>query len=76
MGAIKTIRLLHQLRKNQWLKISELEELQSKKLRAIIEHAYENIGFYHHRKFKDTGVRPVDKSGKVKAAVSRVRIDW
>ena len=59
MGAIKTIRLLHQVRKNQWLKTSELEELQSKKLRAMVKHAYENTEFYH-RKFKDAGIRPED----------------
>lgn len=59
MGAIETIRLLHQVRKNQWLKTSELEELQSKKLRAMVKHAYENTEFYH-RKFKDAGIRPED----------------
>ncbi|OYT53600.1 MAG: capsule biosynthesis protein CapK [Candidatus Altiarchaeales archaeon ex4484_2] len=59
MGAINKLRLLYQVRKNQWLKTSELEELQAKKLRAIIKHAYENTEFYH-RKFKDAGVRPDD----------------
>ncbi|MEA3357200.1 MAG: phenylacetate--CoA ligase family protein [Patescibacteria group bacterium] len=59
MGAINTIRLLHQVRKNQWLKTSELEELQSKKLRAMVKHAYEKSEFYH-RKFKDAGIRPED----------------
>lgn len=59
MGSINKLRLLRQLRKNQWLKTSELEELQVKKLHAIIKHAYENIEFYH-RKFKDAGIRPED----------------
>jgi phenylacetate-CoA ligase len=59
MGAINKLHLLHQVRKNQWLKPSELEELQNKKLRAIVKHAYENTEFYH-RKFKDAGVRPDD----------------
>jgi len=59
VGAINKLRLLYQVRKNQWLKTSELEELQAKKLRAIIKHAYENTEFYH-RKFKDAGVRPDD----------------
>jgi phenylacetate-CoA ligase len=59
MGSINKLRLLHQVRKNQWLKTSELEELQAKKLRAIIKHAYENTEFYH-RKFQDAGIRPDD----------------
>lgn len=59
MGTINAIRQLQQLRKNQWLKPSELEELQNKKLRAMIKHAYENTEFYHG-KLKDAGVRPED----------------
>jgi phenylacetate-coenzyme A ligase PaaK-like adenylate-forming protein len=59
MGVINKLRLLRQVRKNQWLKTSELEELQTKKLRAIIKHAYDNTEFYH-RKFKDAGIRPED----------------
>ena len=59
MGVINKLRLLHQVRKNQWLKTSELEKLQVKKLRAMIKHAYKNTEFYH-RKFKDAGIRPED----------------
>lgn len=59
MGSLNKFRLLHQVRKNQWLKPSELEELQNKKLRSIINHAYYNTEFYH-RKFKDAGVKPED----------------
>lgn len=59
MGAINTFRLLHQLRKNQWLKTSEIEELQARKLRAMIKHAYENTEFYH-RKLRNAGIRPDD----------------
>ena len=59
MGSINKLRLLRQVRKNQWLKTSELEELQAKKLRAIVKHAYEYTEFYH-RKFKDADVRPED----------------
>lgn len=50
---------LRQLRKNQWLSRSELEELQRKKLRAIIQHAYSNVRFYK-RRFKTAGVKPDD----------------
>jgi len=59
MGAVNAFRLLVQARKNQWLKPSELEELQAKRLRAMIKHAYDNTEFYH-RKFKDAGIRPED----------------
>lgn len=51
--------LLHQVRKNQWLKPAELEELQNTKLRSIVKHAYDNTEFYHH-KFRDAGVHPDD----------------
>ncbi len=59
MGAVNAFRLLVQARKNQWLKPAELEELQAKRLRAMIKHAYGNTEFYH-RKFKDAGIRPED----------------
>jgi len=56
---LRKILYLHQLRKNQWLKPSELQKLQRKKLRAIIKYAYFNIKFYN-RRFKDVGVKPDD----------------
>ncbi|QYZ79859.1 phenylacetate--CoA ligase family protein [Methanofollis formosanus] len=59
MGAFNACRLLMQARKNQWLKPSELEELQAKRLRAMVRHAYENTEFYHC-KFKNAGIRPED----------------
>lgn len=59
MSAINTLRLLRQLRKNQWLNTSKLEDLQSKKLRAMIKYVYENTEFYH-AKFKSAGIRPDD----------------
>lgn len=63
MGSINKLRLLHQARKNQWLKLSELEELQLKRLRTIIKYAYENTEFYHD-KFKNANVRPEDIRSK------------
>ncbi len=59
MGAINTLRLLRQVRKSQWLKPSQLEDLQAKKLRSIIKYAYENTEFYH-RKFRSVNIRPED----------------
>ena len=59
MGAVNAFRLLVQARKNQWLKPAELEELQAKRLRAIVKHAYENTTYYH-RKFKEASITPDD----------------
>ncbi len=59
LGSINKLMLLHQVRKNQWLKPSELEELQNKKLRSMVKHAYENTEFYHN-KFKNAGIHPDD----------------
>jgi len=50
---------LYQLMKSQWQPYEELRELQNKKLRAIIRHAYENVPFYR-QKFDSAGVRPED----------------
>lgn len=59
MGAVNAFRLLMQARKNQWLKPSELEELQAKRLRAMIKHAYDNTTYYH-RTFRESGITPDD----------------
>ncbi len=59
MGSLNKLMLLQQVRKNQWLKPSELEELQNKKLRAMVKHAYDNTELYHY-KFKNAGIRPED----------------
>ncbi len=59
MGSVNKLRLLHEARKNQWLKPLELEELQTKRLRSIVKHAYHNTEFYHG-KLKDAGVHPDD----------------
>ena len=59
MSNLRKIWYLHKVMKQQWLKTSELEEIQRKMLRAIIKHAYENVPFYH-RKFRSVGIRPDD----------------
>lgn len=59
MGSLNKLKLLHQVRKNQWLKPQELEKLQNKKLRAIVKHAYENTELYHS-KFKKANIHPDD----------------
>jgi len=53
--------LLHwlYLKKNLYLPPSQLQDIQRKKIRAIIKHAYENVPFYH-RKFRNQGIKPAD----------------
>ncbi len=50
---------LRALRKNTWLKASELRKIQEKKLRANVKHAYENVRFYH-QKFDSVRIKPDD----------------
>lgn len=50
---------LYQLRKNLRLDPSKLREIQCKKLKAMIRHAYEKVPFYH-RKFQEAKIRPND----------------
>lgn len=59
MGAANSFLILRKIRKNQWLKKSELDKIQLKNLRAMIKHAYKNTEFYHH-KFKAAGIYPND----------------
>ena len=59
MSNLRKIWYLHNVMKQQWLKTSELEEIQRKMLRGIVKHAYENVPFYH-RKFRSVGVKPDD----------------
>lgn len=56
---IKYLRILRTLRNNVWLKTSELETLQKRKLKTILDHAYRNVPFYH-RIFDSVGVKPED----------------
>ena len=50
---------LYKLRRNQWLKASELEEIQQSKLRRIVKHAYKNVKYYR-KLFDSVGVKPED----------------
>lgn len=44
--------------KRQW-DAEELERVQTKRLRAILKHAYEHVEYYH-RKFDSVGIKPED----------------
>jgi len=50
---------LYHLMKSQWQPYEELSDLQNKKLRTIIRHAYRNVSFYR-QKFNSAGVSPED----------------
>lgn len=50
---------LAELRKSQWWTKTQIEEHQTKKLRALILHAYDNVPYYH-RIFSENGLTPDD----------------
>ena len=56
---LNSIRQLQALKKNQYISPFALKELQEKKLKAIIRHAYENV-VYYRKLFDSTGVIPED----------------
>jgi len=55
----KIQKYLKWLEKTQWWKPSEIKELQNKKLRALIRHAYENVPYYH-KLFRKLHLKPDD----------------
>ena len=55
--SFQTVLHLSRLKRNLRRKPSELEEMQIKKLRAIVRHAYRDVPFYH-RKFKNARIDP------------------
>lgn len=50
---------LYRQRRNAWLKKEELLKIQEKKLGMIVEHAYNNVDYYHQR-FRSCKLRPQD----------------
>lgn len=59
MSSWRRFWLLRRLRKHAWLKPSELQMIQGKKLRKIIKYAYYNVAYYH-RIFNSLNLRPRD----------------
>lgn len=47
----------YQLSRAQWLKPTDLDKIQRKRLKALLKHAYENVPLYHE-KFDSAGVKP------------------
>lgn len=50
---------LKELEKSQWLSSDEIEQIQWKRLKAMLCHAYENVPFYH-RRFRESKLTPSD----------------
>jgi len=50
-----------QLKRHQWLDEKDLTEIQNRKLRKLINHAYHHVPFYHDL-FDSSGLRPSDVS--------------
>ena len=50
---------LKQLEKSQFLPQERLCELQWKKIKKLLDHAYENVPYYQ-RKLEESGIRPTD----------------
>jgi phenylacetate-CoA ligase len=56
---IKSYKIFNNMRKNLWLKTRELETLQWEKFKTLLNHAYENVPFYHGL-FDSARIRPKD----------------
>ncbi|OPY37231.1 MAG: hypothetical protein A4E34_00024 [Methanoregula sp. PtaU1.Bin006] len=53
------VKTVEHLQKSQWWTKEQLLELQNKKLRALVHHAYDNVPYYR-RLFRDYRIRPED----------------
>ena len=63
-----TLKYIHEFEKSQWMKKSELEEIQWNKIIKLINYAYENSTYYR-RLYKKHGINPseiVDKKDLLK----------
>lgn len=56
---LDTILRVRHLRRSWRKPVSAMEELQAKRLRLILRHAYYNVSFYH-RKFDEVHIKPDD----------------
>jgi len=59
MSDFRKLWYLDKLRRNVWLKAEQLLKIQERKLRMIVNHAYENVEYYH-KKFNSLGLKPED----------------
>jgi len=56
---ITNMKVLHSLKSNVWLKTSQLEELQERKFKMLLNHAYHNVPYYRHL-FDSIKLKPED----------------
>jgi phenylacetate-CoA ligase len=54
-----SLECLKELEKTQWLSPEDLKKIQEKKLHQLIEHAYDNVPFYH-KIFQNLQLKPED----------------
>jgi phenylacetate-CoA ligase len=72
-------RYLGELERTQWLPVEELRQLQLRRLRRLLQHAYEHVGYY--REFFQTGgivpedVRTLDDLGQLPVVSRQVLRD-
>ncbi len=55
----RMLKYIDELEESQWWSPEKLRELQDKKLRALVKHAYENVPYYH-RVFRERGLTDRD----------------
>lgn len=55
----RSLKYLSLLEITQWWNSSKLKQLQQKKLKALLKHAYENVPYYH-KMFNQLGLKPQD----------------
>ncbi len=55
----RTMKCLRSLEQSQWWPKSDLVELQNRRLRQLVRHAYGNVPYYR-RLFNDSGLKPDD----------------
>ena len=53
------LKYFRELEKSQWYSREKLEDIQRKKLQALLRHAYENVPYYHNM-FKSLNLKPDD----------------
>jgi len=62
MKGMNVMSCLRELERTQWYSKEQIEQLQARRLHALLEHAYRNVPYYH-RMFKMSRVRPTDIRG-------------
>lgn len=55
----KALKYLKDLNQSQWYNLKQLRELQTNKLQMLIEHAYNNVKYYH-KIFRKLNLKPED----------------